>query len=225
MAISGRYYTKELLYLEIENLRDHMGIRACDYPLDMKSICRKGGLEINMYPFATKGLQGMLTVDADGVGYITLNARNSPSEQNFFCGHESIHYLIHRDNGQTLFQCYDKIRKQQDRIIEWQANEGTAEWLVPYKAFIPDFLDNFDPLMPTPDLGPIRAALAEKYFVSERVIYNRIDNLKYEIWQVATGTSLDKVKLLSKHQQTKCGLQIISCNELSDLAGGIGRQA
>lgn len=84
MARNGKYYTKELLYLEIKNLRDYMGIRACDYPLDMKSVCRQGGLEINTYPFTTKGLQGMLTIDADGVGYITLNAHNSPSEQNFF---------------------------------------------------------------------------------------------------------------------------------------------
>lgn len=84
--------------------------------------------------------------------------------------------------------------------------------------FIPDFLNCFNPLCPTPNIDTVREMLAEKYFVSERVIYNRIDSLKYEIWQVAHGTPLDQIIILSNRQQEARGISVPSCNILGAFA-------
>lgn len=157
-------YTKQLLYLEIDSIKGFLG--TAQYPMDMKKICSNGGLEINTCQFNTRGLQGMLTIDTDDVGYITLNSQNTPREQNFYCGHEAIHYILHRRCGQRSFQCFETVKRQQDKFIEWHANEGAAEWLMPYKKFIPDLLRYFNPLSPTPDMYWIRECLADAYFVS-----------------------------------------------------------
>lgn len=34
------FYTKELLYQEIDNLRHHIGITKDSYPLDIVQLCR-----------------------------------------------------------------------------------------------------------------------------------------------------------------------------------------
>lgn len=120
-------YTKQLLYSEIANIRSFFGISPKDYPLDMKRLCSAGGLVVGEHSFKTKGLQGMLSIDADRTGYIILNANNSPREQNFFCGHEGLHYLLHPNAGVTSFQCFEFTKNRQRSIMEWQANEGAAE--------------------------------------------------------------------------------------------------
>lgn len=202
-------YTKQLLYDEIESFRCFAGVRLQDYPLDTKALANAGGLTVDTCDFKTKGLKGILAI-VESQGYIILDSKESPREQNFFCGHEILHFTLHRNIGANSFQCYESVKSQQNAIIEWQANEGAAELIVPYRQFIPDFLDLFNPITGSGDIFYALFSLAEKYHVTETVIKNRIENLKYEIFQVANGCHMDSVKIMSNNQQKKQGIHVPS---------------
>ena len=207
-------YTKLLLYNEIESFRRFLGVNSQDYPIDTKKIAETGGLTVDTCDFATKGLKGALVVDGNK-GYIILDSKESSREQNFFCGHESIHFVLHRNIGLNSFQCFDKARPNQNSIVEWQANEGAAELIVPYKQLIPDLLDLFNPITAHGDLFDAFLKLSEKYQVSEMVMRNRIENLKYEIYQVASGVSINSISIMSKKQQERAGINAPSCYEVA----------
>jgi len=83
--------------------------------------------------------------------------------------------------------------------------------------FIPSLFNYFDPLNPPGQFDMLfeYRKLASKYNVSEVVIKNRIESLKYEIYQVAWGTSIHNIRILSKAQLEHEGISIKSCNELS----------
>lgn len=115
-------YTKSTLYNTIEQFRCAVGITPSDYPIDTRKIAKAGGLAIATHDFITRGLKGALVIEGER-GYIILDKRENTEEQNFFCGHEMVHYLLHKDKGRS-FQCFDKAPPNQDSIIEWQANEG-----------------------------------------------------------------------------------------------------
>ena len=46
-----------------------------------------------------------------------------------------IHLALHRRLEQKTFNCFDKVQANQNPFTEWQANEGAAEFFVPYKIF------------------------------------------------------------------------------------------
>lgn len=206
-------YTKSLLYKEIEKIRQYIDIRDTDYPLNMVAIAESGGLSVDTHDFKTRGLKGILAIDGNE-GHIILDAKESRFEQNFFCGHESIHFLLHRDVGQTSFQCYDQVKPKQNRFLEWHANEGAAELLVPYHLFIPRLLQMYNPVLGCGDYEVAVDTLSSEYGVSDMVIRNRIENLKYEIYQVAKGTPISDILILSKTQQERQGITIPSCRDI-----------
>lgn len=119
-------YTKKLLYEEIENLRDHIGLCPNEYPLNIKSLATARGLLVDTHPFKTIGLRGVLAIAGDS-GHIILDENRSERDQNFFCGLELIHFVLHKNIGHRSFQCYEKVKEYQNSFIEWQANEGAAE--------------------------------------------------------------------------------------------------
>lgn len=222
--------TKEDLYKSVDRIREHWGIKPKHYPLDSVSICnRVRSLQVNYLPFNTSGLQGVIWLEKDNDCYIILNSGRSQVENNFYCAHELAHFILHRNFPAQSFQCYDKIRDKQIAFLEWQANEWAAEFLVPYRLFIPEFIRRLDlipeqyyhPMIPKSNyesqylscLPQIRWELAILFGVSERVIYNRIESLKYEILQYEYGISLSEIKVRSITQQLKNGLRIKSKNE------------
>ncbi len=139
--------------------------------------------------------------DENSDDIILLNSSRSCWEQNFDCTHEMLHLILHRkDKGQVFF-CTDTVSDKQYPIIEWQANEGAAELLVPYQDFIPRFAN----LLRFNAVG-ITSLLAEYYYVTTKVISNRIDNLAYEIDQYRAGRRIDQIKLLSHRQLKRIGI-------------------
>ena len=211
------FYTKELLYREIAMLRKKMGITAACYPINSISLCdSRDDIIIGYHKFVTEGLKGML-LTSDGLNAILLDAEQLPEEQNFFCAHELMHSVLHRDLGLSNFSCFDKVRPQQNPSIEWQANEGAAEFLVPYKLFIPDFWNLYSQFCSRRGgCSCIRTRLAEKYHVSDVVIRNRIDNLRYEIDQFTIGIAIDNLSLLSRRKQDQLGIIPIDYNAICD---------
>lgn len=206
-------YTKQLLYNEIENFRHYIGVYPQNYPVDTRKLAVAGGLTVDICDFRSKGLKGALVIDGNS-GHIILDSKETNLEQNFFCGHESLHFVLHRKIGTNSFQCFDYAQPNQNSIIEWQANEGAAELVVPYKQFIPDLLDLFNPITAYGDIFDAYFRLAEKYQVTETVIKNRAENLKYEIYQVASGVSINSIVILSKTQQEKAGINVPSCYDI-----------
>lgn len=83
-----------------------------------------------------------------------------------------------------------------DKEKEWQANEGAAELLLPYKDFIPRFVqtakyveENYEPL------EEVYNELARFYKVMPIVVDYRIRNLESEILQYINGTPIERIVL------------------------------
>lgn len=67
---------------------------------------------------------------------ILLNENKSFVEQNYHGFHELTHILTVDEPGTTL-NCFGNTRPNQNSYIEWLANEGAAEFLMPYKEILP----------------------------------------------------------------------------------------
>ena len=104
---------------------------------------------------------------------------------------------------------------KQNPFLEWQANEGSAEFFVPHRIFIP-MLHEVLGLHPTFQTVQEFIRLASNTFmVPRQVIRYRLENLKYEILQFYIGIDVYDLELLSKAQQERKGLYIRSLNSLS----------
>ena len=122
---------------------------------------------------------------------IALNARRSLAGRNFDCMHELIHYWFH---DQPAYQCIEGVNTS----IEWQANEGAAQFLVPYQNFIPNYcaiIDGLSIISIKTIQSKIDARLAMHYGVGERVIEYRRKTLMPEIEQYIKGTPMEKIKI------------------------------
>lgn len=136
---SINYCTKEDLYRYINDLKKCMGIDPMKIGIDLYSACQKiNGIKMEVVDFSDRSLRGM-SVPRENI--ILLNSSRTPIERNFDCGHELIHVVKHKNENFQTFNCFDKLRPQQNPFLEWQANEGAAEMLVPYKIFIPMFCE------------------------------------------------------------------------------------
>lgn len=213
------YYTKESLYREIASFRDFLGIPQAGYPFDLICLLKRySGLAIQEVPFITPELRGISYFgDTEHDDIILLNSNRSYQEQNFDCAHECIHLALHRNEKHAVFSCTDNVKEKQDPFLEWHANEGAAELLVPYRDFIPSFYDLLLSFQQNQNSYMcIRTILAEKYNVTYTVISNRIETLRYEIDQYASGIPLDKIVLLSKKKQESLGIVTTNYSVLCD---------
>lgn len=204
--------TKEILYEEVDKVRNMLLSIGLKEPFNPYEICSKfDDLEIADMPFKTPRLRGVVNLgNKEEPTCIILNSNLSSFERNFYGCHELMHARFETGEGSTSFRCYDKTMPFQDSYIEWKANEGAAELLVPYKRFIPDFCEffklymfEFQEWLVTYDSYDIYDALSDKYHVTQRVIKNRVSNLSYEIDQYLEGCSIENITILSRNQQIK----------------------
>jgi len=211
------YFTKKDLYKKVEEIRYGFGIDNSFYPLDCLNFCRKEGILVGSMSFKTAGIRGMVQMgDSYNPPVIILNALNSPEENNFYCGHELMHAIIHRDLECPSFKCYDTINDKRNDILEWQANEGAAELLLPYKHFIPRLMEVYNQLDYTVRMEKVKDILAQEYGVTASIIELRIKNLKFEIDQYRTGVPLDKIVLMSQNQLKNHGVHVKSLFDLEN---------
>ena len=111
---------------------------SCNEPINaIDVILHQPFIDLEYHRFKTPGLCDIAMVD-ESVDTIVLNTNQSGLEQNFDCAHELVRLFKHR-NIQTYFKCFTKVKPRQNTFIEWQANEGAAQFLVPYQDFIPPF--------------------------------------------------------------------------------------
>ncbi len=201
----GIYFTKTQLYNQIDDIRLRLGISASDYPLEFRAIAESiPNLSIGEMIIRTPGLRAMASASRNENlenDAIILKMGSEQREQNFYCAHEYLHLVFHR-NKQRNFSCYDKIQKQQNPFYEWHANEGAAELLVPYKLFIPEFYRLSEKYRDYdfPQYTTIEK-LSILFNVTEAVIENRISNLNQELYQYRhQHMGLESIHLISQHQ-------------------------
>lgn len=211
------YYSKEGLYREISRLKSFLGIDENHYGFDLINMLLNDGFLLRSIPFQTKGLREMAIIgNADLEDVILLNSKRNHTEQNFDCGHEMIHLALHRRLEQKTFNCFDKVQANQNPFTEWQANEGAAEFFVPYKIFLPMIAECYPLLDNYSNIERFKFEMAEIFNVPEAVIKYRIENLKYEIEQYLSGTPLNEIEILSAKKQEARSIHTVSLNQISD---------
>lgn len=215
-----KYESKSDVYRNISKLRKQLGVSVDAYPLDIQKICKEVlNIVVEDVEYKTPGLRGTAIPSVSSMGVpdiILLSAFRDEDEKNFDCAHELYHTAFHRGTRKA-FNCNENSILPQNRYLEWQANEGGAELAVPYRLFLPIMKDVYDKLNGS-TLSPfVRAEIAERFNVTDIVIKNRIENLKYEIHQYLSGVSLDNIILMSKTKQEQVGINIKSINSDIDI--------
>lgn len=209
------YLTKAQLYEKVEQCRNRL-LNCGVSVINISNICAAfDDIEVESAPFTTPGLRGMvsLATEDEPVHCIVINSLLPEEEQRFHSIHEFMHIVLHNQLKGRSYSCFDQIRPNQDRIIEWQANEGSAELLIPYCDFIPRFSTLFSDYQMKPDVWEIlygglsvTDVLAQHYMVSVPVIRNRISTLAYEIDQYRCGIPLSELCIISHNKQNQCGI-------------------
>lgn len=211
------YYSKEGLYKEVSKLKKFLGINENLYGFNLIDMLGNNGFLLELVPFQTKGLRGMAVIGNENLeDVILLNSKRNHKERNFDCGHEMMHLALHRQLEQKTFNCFDKLQVNQNPFTEWQANEGAAEFFVPYKILLPMIAELYPLLDNYSTIKHFKWELAELFNVPEVVIKYRIENLKYETQQYLSGTPLDEIEILSAKKQEERKIYTVSLNQISD---------
>lgn len=195
--------TKSELYFQVEALRKRVGLESRP-PYNSKVLCTTlFGLNLDVLDFKTPKLRGMSHIPSHSV---LIDGKRSAEEQNFYCMHEIMHHMFHKDRPTKSYSSYEETQADQDPFIEWQANEGAAQFLMPYQTFIPDYIQTSKHFAHEAfSQVEVIEALSKKYFVSEKVISNRIDSLNYEIYQVLHEVDIININICSKTFLAKSG--------------------
>lgn len=213
------YCTKDDLYRYVSELKKFMGVEWNGAGIDFYAACEGiKKLDVQIIALKTKSLRGV-AVPKDNI--ILLNSSRSEIERNFDCAHEFMHVVKHKSEKANAFNCFDKLRPQQNSFLEWQANEGAAEILVPYKAFIPIFCEYLPCCRNECAYYSLLDYLAHLFNVPFRVIELRVENLKYEIHQYEKGCDIDNIQVLSDKKQRQHGIHIVSYNIKFDFCQSI----
>lgn len=176
-----------------------IGELTCDY------------VQVESRRFENKNLCGIINkAMAPGISHIVINSNNSREIQRFSLLHELMHWFFHSPN---LNHC--NIIGRKELIFEdYQANEGAAEFLMPCMVVVMTcaHLVNKNDLS-LYDIEFVKGNIAKYFGVTDGMVYNRIESLKYEIWQYANGVDFGSLKMLSKKQQLAKGIKIGSLND------------
>lgn len=207
--------SKEQLYNDILHIKRFLGLRPYQYGLNMVNELKDFGIQIDTIPFKTPGLRGMAVIgEKPDPDIILLNSKRCMKEQNFDCGHEMVHLGLHRNLERKTFNCFDKVSAAQDPFLEWQANEGAAEFFVPHKIFILFLEEHLGNYPNREDIENFISWASDFFIVPKAVIRYRLENLKYEIYQYYAGVDIKDLTILSKNQQEKRGIYLSSLNDI-----------
>lgn len=207
-------WTKANLYEEVDIIRRNYDIQA--WPVDtyklVNQICINPRIEV--LAFRSVLICGMLSRGITNT-VIGLNQRHNGRQQNAYCMHELMHYLWHPGMGEVKISY--SIATDRDSYIEWQANQGAAEMLMPHRDFIPSFVNelfdkrNYGQKL---DFCYIPTILANKYKVTPKMAEYRINDLMYETSQYLKGTDLNNLRILSHTKQVEHGVEYGNFNSM-----------
>lgn len=208
------YTTKAQLYKFIDILRDQTGTH--EGPVDaIKTVNNYGNIYVEYSNFGAAELCGVAFI-GDKTDTIVLNSNRTNLERNFDCAHEFIHLRKHRNENVDCFHCFQSARPSQNFSLEWQANEGAAEWIISYRTLLPAIKNNRWLLQDWNGIQKLKCDLSNCYNTSTAVIKYRLESLKYEIDQYLNGVDLQDIEILSNKQQIARGIKVKSINALQD---------
>lgn len=194
---------KKELYSRMDGFRDAMGLdyeSVCVNPFD---ICRKLNIYVALVELSTVGLRGVALPSPDRQeDIIILNSKRDFTQRKFDCAHELTHLLLHTPHKAYLQKVNDVAIAQND-YTEWEANEGAAELLMPYRVFIPKFTQEMREYRSE---ASVQRRLARYFKVTEQNVAFRVKGLQYEIWQYGNGQPLDKIHIISRKEQSTTGI-------------------
>lgn len=200
---------KKQLYEFISSFKEKYHINQ--YPVDTIKICvNDDTITLVMHEFNTYGFCGA-ALAGEKNDTIILNTSRSAEQLNFDCGHEIIHLIKHKSMGKETFTCFDK---KQNSFIEWEANEGAAEFILSYKTLLPILKENWNYLNSNSKICEFKEFLCHKFMLPPAVIELRIANLKYETHQYINGVPLSNIEILSNKQQSLRGIRVMSLNDI-----------
>lgn len=206
------FLTKEDLYVLIDFIRNNFNINENE-TFNVPKFCKDNFNDIIEYDFLklndTKIGGFLIKNNFPDKSYIYVNSSKEPLSNIFDLTHEMIHFLLHPENRKyyiSSFLC-------DTDNFEWQANEGAAELLVPYKRFIPSFVKNIKNCNSKNDYDSLLLFFSQIYKVSTAVLEYRIAGLKYEIHQYENGIDINDIELLSKKAQEERKIFIPSYND------------
>lgn len=205
------FLTKEQLYSLIDYIRDSFDINIKEvfnvlkfYQANLSDI-----IKLNCHKFNDKKIGGLLIKNKfPELSYITINDSKEAESMAFDLTHELIHFFLHPENRKN----YISSSLCDIDNFEWQANEGAAELLVPYRRFIPHFSKNIKVCSSRADYLELLSYLSNTYKVSTAVLEYRIAGLKYEIKQFENGTDVNDLQILSKSAQEEQEISIVPYN-------------
>lgn len=207
------FLSKQELYLLIDYIRYSFNIDINEV-FNVPKFCQDnfdGIINYDFHQFKDTKIGGFLVKNKiPEKSYITVNTSRELISTIFDLTHEMIHFLLHPENRKH----YISSSLCDIDNFEWQANEGAAELLVPYKRFIPNFVRNIKHCNSRQEYFDLLNFLSEKYKVSTAVLEYRISGLKYEIHQYENGTSIDEIQFLSKRAQEEQGIFITSYSDV-----------
>lgn len=191
-------YDKRALYDNIRDKRALFGMDAST-PADVSAIIAREGIEVRLCTFESFSIGAILYKDA--VSGILINAAKPEPDQRFDMAHELIHYWFHPEQG--AFCPFSPASRDKEK--EWQANEGAAELLLPYRDFVPRYVQTVleterDGLQPE----SVYVRLAEFYRVNKAVVNYRIRNLESEILQFRSGAELEDLIITRSNVRPVC---------------------
>lgn len=215
------FISKEELYTLIDYIRKCFNITIdMNEPFNIVNFFNNfvNIIECEFYNFNDNKIGGFLVKNRyPEKSHIVINSSKERISSLFDLAHELIHYLLHPENRQY----YISTSLCNIDNFEWQANEGAAELLVPYKKFIPIFTTLIKHCTNYNQYINLLKRLSEIFVVSTAVIEYRISGLKYEIYQYENRTQLDNLEFLSQRSQEEKGIYIKSYNDIFKKKSGL----
>ena len=205
------YRTAALLRRQLQ-LPEH-----CQSEAVLERICAQPGVRVASLAFRSPALRGMCSPGKSGEpDVILLSARLSARERGFYAAHEWVHLCCHREKINTPFRCREYGRPRQDSYLEWQANEGAAEIVMPWRQVAELVLASPPDCTSRASLIRLRLRLADAFGVSDRMAAVRLESLRYELAYALGGQPLERIELLSSAEQRRRGIRVRSLEELAE---------
>ena len=174
------------LYRRIDALRRLWNVRDPFDPfLAAESL---PGIRLYETAFSTAGLHGFIVTSPDkSRATIVLDTRRSEEEQMFDLSHELIHFALHpptdRVHGYSPF-------------MEWQANEGAAELLLPRTLLLRILSETRDRIRASADAALLVRSLARRQGIRETVVRWRMWSLRLDVARTLAGENPETLPLL-----------------------------
>lgn len=203
--------SKHEVVQSVRRMREKLSIEV-SAPLDIDSaVAAVDRIVVRTQRFETPGLRGIsfLAEAKDEPHIILLNSLRSRRERRFDLAHELYHISYH-GKFNCVFQCVEKEGRSLGRIpiLEYQANSGAAELLMPAEVVIPFAAENRDCFGSDAGLCYLTEQVAKRCDVTLVSAELRIYDLLYETYCYLSGCPLEQIIFLSRHALLQRGWYI-----------------